>query len=167
MIKAITTFIILLLLTTGAARAQFIKAELQINGINCALCATATTKQLKALPFINDVKADLIRNTYLITFKSGEQVDFDLLGKKVKDQGFFVSVLKATFNFSNVKVADNCFSYAGDTFQLMNASKTPEGIAELTIVDRGLAPKSVSKKYLGKIAEVNNTATGRLYHVAI
>jgi len=167
MTKAITTFTILVLLTIGAAHAQFIKAELQINGINCALCATATTKQLKALPFVSDVKADLIRNTYLITFKNGEQVDFDLLGKKVKDQGFFVSVLKATFNFTNVKVADNRFSYAGDTFQLMNASKAPEGIIDVVIVDRGLAPKSVSKKYLGQGAEVNSTATGRLYHVAI
>jgi copper chaperone CopZ len=166
--KTLKIFMILLVLSTGIAKAQFIKAELQVSGLTCALCAKATEKALKTLPFIGEIKTDLIRNTYLLTFKSGEQVNFDLISKKVQDAGFFVNSLKATFDFANVKVADNHFSYGGDTFQVMNGtSKEPEGQVAVTIVDKGFAPKSVSKKYLGQIADVNKSASGRLYHVAI
>ncbi|MDB5087125.1 MAG: hypothetical protein JWR09_1119 [Mucilaginibacter sp.] len=166
--KTLKIFMILLVLTTGIAKAQFTKAELQVSGLTCALCAKATEKALKTLPFIGEIKTDLIRNTYLLTFKSGEQVNFDLISKKVQDAGFFVNSLKATFDFANVKVADNHFSYGGDTFQVMNGtSKEPEGQVAVTIVDKGFAPKSVSKKYLGQIADVNKSTSGRLYHVAI
>ena len=165
--KTLKIFMILLVLTSGIAKAQFTKAELQVSGLTCALCAKATEKALKTLPFIGEIKTDLIRNTYLLTFKSGEQVNFDLISKKVQDAGFFVNSLKATFDFASVKVADNHFSYGGDTFQLMNATKSPEGQAVVTIVDKGFAPKSVSKKYLGQIADVSTGKSGRLYHVAI
>jgi copper chaperone CopZ len=165
--KILKISIILLVLTTGIAKAQFTKAELQVSGLTCALCAKATEKALKALPFIGEIKTDLIRNTYLLTFKSGEQVNFDMISKKVQDAGFFVNSLKATFDFNNVKVADNHFSYGGDTFQLMNAAKLPEGQVAVTIVDKGFAPKSVSKKYLGQIAGTGTPGSGRVYHVAI
>lgn len=165
--KTLKIFLILLVLTTGIAKAQFTKAELQVSGLTCALCAKATEKALKTLPFIGEIKTDLMRNTYLLTFKNGEQVNFDQISKKVQDAGFFVNSLKATFDFTSIKVADNQFSYGGDTFQLMNATKSPEGQAVVTIVDKGFAPKSVSKKYLGQIADVNKSTSGRLYHVAI
>jgi copper chaperone CopZ len=165
--KTLKIFMILLVLTTGIAKAQFTKAELQVSGLTCALCAKATEKALKTLPFIGEIKTDLIRNTFLLTFKSGEQVNFDQISKKVQDAGFFVNSLKATFDFTSVKVADNHFSYGGDTFQLMNAIKSPEGQVAVTIVDKGFAPKSVSKKYLGQIANASTSNAGRLYHVAI
>src|SRR5882757_1067087 len=104
--KTLKIFMILLVLTTGIAKAQFTKAELQVSGLTCALCAKATEKALKTLPFIGEIKTDLIRNTYLLTFKSGEQVNFDLISKKVQDAGFFVNSLKATFDFTGTKVAD-------------------------------------------------------------
>jgi copper chaperone CopZ len=159
--------ITLLILTAGIAKAQFTKAELQVSGLTCAVCAKATEKELKALPFIGDLKTDLIRNTYLLTFKNGEQVNFDLISKKVRDAGFFVSSLKATFDFTGIKISDNHFSYGGDTFQLMNATKLPEGPADVTIIDKGFAPKSVSKKYLGQITNAPASTAGRVYHVAI
>lgn len=166
--KTLKIFIIMLALGTGIANAQFIKAELQVNGLTCAVCAKGTENSLKKLPFIGEIKTDLIRNTYLLTFKSGEQVNFDQISKQVRDGGFFVSSLKATFDFAGVKVADNQFSYGGDTFQLMNAEKLPEGKVDVTIVDKGFAPKSVSKKYLGQVTNAGKTNTGsRIYHVAI
>ncbi|MCR8560908.1 heavy-metal-associated domain-containing protein [Mucilaginibacter sp. BJC16-A38] len=165
--KILKIFILLLVLTTGIAKAQFTKAELQVSGLTCALCAKATEKALRTLPFIGEIKTDLIRNTYLLTFKSGEQVNFDQISKKVQDAGFFVNSLKATFDFANVKVADNSFSYGGDTFHVMaGADKVSPGPTVVTIVDKGFAPKSVSKKYMGQVADVG-TAKGRVYHVAI
>jgi copper chaperone CopZ len=166
--KTLKIFIILLIATASVAKAQFTKAELQVSGLTCSLCARTTEKSLKALPFVSEIKPDLMRNVYTITFKSDVPVDFEQISKKVKSSGFSVNYLKTTVNFDNVKVADNTFSYGGDTFKLLNqADKTLSGPVSLTIVDKGFAPNSVSKKYLGKEPETPATATGRTYHLTI
>ena len=165
--KGLKIFIAVLLIA-GTAKAQFINADLQISGLNCALCAKKTTASLKALPFVSDVKPDPMHNIYSITFKNNQAVNFDEIGKIVKEENFFVNSLTATFNFDNVKVIDNYFSYGGDTYRIMNGpGKTLSGPVIITIVDKGLAPRSVSKKYLSQIATTEPVKSGRLYHVAI
>lgn len=165
--KILKIYIILLLATVTIAKAQFTKAELQVSGLTCSLCARSTEKSLKALPFVSEIKPDLMRNLYVITFKNDVPVDFDMISKKVKGSGFSVNYLKTTFNFDNIKVADNTFTYGNDTFKLLNADKPLTGPISLTIVDKGFAPNSVSKKYLGKSPETPATAQGRTYHLAI
>lgn len=165
--KKLKLFTLLLFFSTAAAHAQFTKAELKINGLNCGLCAKTTQSSLKKLPFVEDVKTDPMRNAYLITFKSGAHVNFDEVSKVIHDANFFVSSLKTTFDFATVKVNNNQFTSGGDTFQLMNADKSPNGQVELMIVDKGFAPKVVSKKYLGKVTDGDKVGNGRLYHVTI
>jgi copper chaperone CopZ len=114
--KTLKIAVLLLAFSTGIANAQFTKAELQVSGLTCALCSKATEQSLKTLPFIGDIKTDLLHNIFVITFKNGQPVNFDQISKKVQDAGFFVNSLKATFNFDNIKVADNSFSYGSDTF---------------------------------------------------
>lgn len=165
--KTLKIFIILLVLTTGIVKAQFTKAELQVSGLTCALCAKATEKSLKTLPFISDIKTDFARNVFIITFKGGQPVNLDQISKSVHDAGFFVNSLKATFNFNNVKLTDNNFSYGGNTYRVVSGADKPlNGELPITIVDKGFAPKSISKKYLGQMADVA-PASGRLYHVTI
>ena len=167
--KALKIFFILLILSSGIAKAQFTKAELQVSGLTCALCAKSTEKSLRALPFISEVKPDLMRNIFVITFKIGQPVNFDEISKKVQDAGFFVNSFKATFNFDNVKLANNYFSYGGDTFNVVNGADKPlSGQVTVTIVDKGFAPRSVSKKYLALVTAAAAPANaGRVYHVAI
>ena len=158
---------ILVVLTTGIAKAQFTKAELQVSGLTCALCAKATEKSLRTLPYISDIKPDLIHNIFVITFKGGLPVNFDEISKKVQDAGFFVNNLKTTIDFDNAKIEGNHFSYGGDNFEVVNApGKSLNGQVLVTIVDKGFAPRSVSKKYLGQAAVVQEK-TGRVYHVTI
>ncbi|WP_259065516.1 heavy-metal-associated domain-containing protein [Mucilaginibacter sp. X4EP1] len=166
--KLLKIFILLLILSTGFADAQFTKAELQVSGLTCALCSKATEKSLKTLPFISDIKTDLLRNTFILTFKNGEAINFDLISKKVQDAGFFVNSLKTTFNFDSVKLSSNTFSYGADTFRLMNAADKPlTGDVAVTLIDKGFAPKSVSKKYLNQITDAAPANGGRIYHVVI
>jgi copper chaperone CopZ len=166
--KILKIFIPLLVLTAGIAKGQFTKAELQVSGLNCALCAKTTERALKALPFVSDVKPDLMHNIYLITFKNDQSVNFDQISKQVHDAGFFVNSLKATFNFDNIIVANNYFSFGGDTFEVMNgAGKALNGQVAVTIIDKGFAPRSVSKKYLSAVADHGPLKSGRVYHIAI
>jgi copper chaperone CopZ len=165
--KTLKIFIIIFSLSATVAKAQFTKAELQVSGLTCALCAKSTEKALRTLPFIGEIKTDLIRNTYLITFKNDVPVNFELISKKVQGSGFSVNSLKAAYNFDNTKVTDNNFSYGGDTYKLLNpANKPTSGTVNVTVVDQGFAPKSVSKKYLGQVTD-EAPASGRVYHLAI
>ncbi|RFZ83162.1 heavy-metal-associated domain-containing protein [Mucilaginibacter terrenus] len=165
--KTLKIYILLFIATVTVAKAQFTKAELQVSGLTCSLCAKTTEKSLKALPFVGEIKTDLIRNVYVITFKNDVPVDFDQISKKVKGSGFFVNYLKPTFNFSNTTLADNAFTYGGDTYKVLNAEKPLSGEVSLMIVDKGFLPNSVSKKYLGKAAETAAPASGKVYHLAI
>jgi copper chaperone CopZ len=164
--KTLKIYIILFIATVTVAKAQFTKAELQVSGLTCSLCAKSTEKAIKALPFVSEIKPDLIRNIYNITFKEGVPVDFEQISKKIKSAGFFVNYFKTTYNFANTTVAENAFTYGGDTYKLLNADKPLSGEVSLTIVDKGFAPNSVSKKYLGKNPEAP-AASGKTYHVAI
>jgi copper chaperone CopZ len=166
--KTLKILMILLVLSTGIAKAQFTTAELQVSGLTCALCAKATEQSLKTLPFVSSIKPDLIRNVFVITFKPGQPIDFDLMGKKVQDAGFFVNSFKAIFNFDNVKVTNNYFSYGGTTFQVMNpADKSLNGEIAVTLVDKGLAPRYISKKYAAQFAADPQEKAGKVYHVTI
>ncbi|MBD1393868.1 heavy-metal-associated domain-containing protein [Mucilaginibacter glaciei] len=166
--KTLKAYIILFIATVAIAKAQqFTKAELQVSGLTCSLCAKTTEKSLKALPFVSEIKPDLMRNIYVITFKNDVPVSFDEISKKVKNSGFFVNYLKTTVDFNSTKVADNSFTVGADTYKILTTDKALTGPVSLTIVDKGFVPNSVSKKYMGKvIAETPATTTGRVYHVA-
>jgi hypothetical protein len=128
------------------------------------MCSKATEKSLRTLNFVGDIKADLNRNVFVITFKKDVPVNLGQISKKVEGAGFFVNNLKATFNFDNVKINNNAFNYAGDSYRLVNGDgKTLAGPVMVTVVDKGFAPASVYKKY----NTTDKAETGRIYHIAI
>jgi len=163
--KTLKIFVAILAISINIAYAQFTKAEVQVSGLTCSLCSKATEKSLRSLNFIGDVKADLNSNVFILTFKKDVPVNLDQISKKVQSAGFFVNNLKATFNFDNVKVNDSYFSYAGDTYRLINGTnKVITGPVALTVVDKGFAPAGVLKKYS---ITPDNVKSGKVYHLAI
>lgn len=164
--KFLKIFILSVMLGTGTARAQFTKAELQVSGLTCSMCSKATEKALHTLDFVGDIKTDLNRNLFVITFKNSSPVNLDQISKKVQSAGFSVNSLKATFNFNNVKLNSNSFNYQGDTYMVVNGANKPlSGPVAVTVVDKGFAPASVYKKYAGQ--NPDGVKTGKLYRVAI
>ena len=164
--KTLKIFIAIVALSIGAANAQITKAELQVSGLTCSMCSKATEKSLRTLDFISDIKTDLNTNVFVLTFKKDAPVNLDMISKKVQGAGFFVNNLKVTFNLNNVKLADNYFNYAGNTYKLMNGTnQSLNGAVAVTVVDKGFAPPSVYKKY--QAPATDNGKAGRVYHVAI
>lgn len=163
--KTFKILVVLMALSIGAAKAQFTKAELQVSGLTCSMCSKATEKALRTLSFISDIKPDLNRNLFVITFNNSAPVNLEQISKKVQNAGFSVNNLKATFNFNNTKLNSNSFNYLGDTYLVVNgADKALNGPVAVTVVDKGFAPASVYKKYATQNAEA---ATGKLYRIAI
>lgn len=164
--KFLKIFILSLILGAGTARAQFTKAELQVSGLTCSMCSKATEKALRTLDFVGDIKTDLNRNLFIITFKNASSVNLDQISKKVQNAGFSVNNLKATFNFNAVKLNSNSFNYQGDTYMVVNGADKPlSGPMAVTVVDKGFAPASVYKKYAGQ--NPDGVKTGKLYRVII
>jgi copper chaperone CopZ len=159
--KTLKIFIFLLVASVGAAHAQFVKAELQVSGLTCSMCSKATEKSLRTLPFISDIKPDLNRNLFTITFKANTPVNLEQMSKKVQGAGFSINQLKATLDFDKLKVSNNTFNYAGDTFQLLNgAGKNLDGQVAVTVVNKGFAPAAVVKKY-------NTAGAAKAYQLVI
>jgi copper chaperone CopZ len=164
--KTLKIFVAVLALSISVAHAQFTKAELQVSGLTCSMCSKATEKSLRTLDFISDIKADLNRNVFVITFKKDAPVNLDQISKKVQNAGFSVSNLKATFNFATVEVDNNWFSYLGDNYYVVSPlNKALNGLVAVTVVDKGFAPASVYKKYSSVVAD--DSKPGRLYRIVI
>lgn len=163
--KTLKIFLALVALSTGVANAQFTKAELQVSGLTCSMCSKATEKSLRTLGFIGDVKADLNRNVFVLTFKNNAPVNLEQISKKVQGAGFSVSNLKATFNFANIKITDKQFNYGGESYRIVSPlNKQPQGLATFTVVNKGFAPVSVYKKYS---SITNDAKAGKVYHITI
>ena len=103
---------------------------------------------------------------FVLTFKKDMPVNLDQISKKVQNAGFFVNNLKVTFNFNNVKVSNNTFNYAGDTYKVINGGdKALNGEVAVTVVDKGFVSSAAYKKYSSFAGD--KAETGRVYHIAI
>jgi copper chaperone CopZ len=163
--KFLKIFLVLLMPGIGA-QAQFTKAEVQVSGLTCSMCSKATEKALRTIDFIGDIKPDLNRNVFVLTFKSNAPVNLDQISKKIQNAGFSVNSLKATFNFAATKLSGNTFSYSGDTYLVVSgADKITGGPAAFTVVEKGFAPASVYKKYAGQTTA--EAKTGKVYRIII
>ncbi|MVN20104.1 heavy-metal-associated domain-containing protein [Mucilaginibacter arboris] len=172
--KTFKILLAVLAVSIGAAKAQFVKAELQVSGLTCSMCSKATEKSLRTLPFISDIKPDLNRNLFVITFKKDAPVNLEAISKKVQDAGFSVNKLTASFNFDNLKINNNYhFNYAGNTYHFLNVKdETLNGVTPVTIVDKNFVPVSTYKKYAAQTTNFPCYKSGmmgsqKVYHVTI
>ncbi|MBE7175584.1 MAG: heavy-metal-associated domain-containing protein [Mucilaginibacter polytrichastri] len=173
--KTLKIFLALTALFIGQRSfAQFTTAELQVSGLTCSMCSKATEKALRTLPFISDIKPDLNKNLFMITFAKGQKVNLDQISKKVQGAGFSVNKLAATFQFSNLAVKDNFhFNYGGNLYHFMQVDqKTLNGPVKLTVLDRHFVPAKSYSNWLAKSATYPCYKTGkmedtRVYHVTI
>lgn len=147
--KTFKILLAIIAISISAAKAQFVKADLQVSGLTCSMCSKATEKSLRTLPFISDIKPDLNRNLFVITFKKDVPVNLEAISKKVQNAGFSVNKLTASFNFDNLKINNNYhFNYAGNTYHFLNVKdETLNGLTPVTIIDKDFVPASTYKKY--------------------
>lgn len=129
--------------------AQFTKASLQASGLTCSMCSKAVKVALEKVPFVEEVKVNIKKQEYAITFKQDSEADFDALKKAVEDAGFSVASLKVTGNFSEVSVEkDTHIQLDGKNFHFINAgSKVLSGEQTFTIVDKNFLSAKDYKKY--------------------
>ncbi|RYE24980.1 MAG: heavy-metal-associated domain-containing protein [Sphingobacteriaceae bacterium] len=171
--KSFKILLAVLAISISSAKAQFVKADLQVSGLTCSMCSKATEKSLRTLTFISDIKPDLNKNLFVITFKKDVPVNLESISKKVQDAGFSVSKLTASFNFDNVKINnDYHFNYAGNAYHFLNVTnKTLNGITPITVIDKAFVPASTYKKYAAQTTfacyKTGVMGGQKVYHITI
>ena len=176
--KTIRFFILFTILFGGNTFAQQLsKAEVQVNGLTCSMCSRATETSLKSLGFIDAVTPDLNRNLFILTFKTGQQVDIDQIKDKVTDAGFSIGELSATINFDQTKVNETGLAVVdGTVFKFINAkNQVLNGAVTAKVLDKDFISSSAFKKkaaelksdtYLNGRGNVGGKDT-RIFHLSI
>jgi copper chaperone CopZ len=145
----ITFSVILLLAKSFAADAQIKSASLQAAGLTCAMCTKAIDKALSKVPFVKEVKPDIKSSSFLVTFKEGQTLDFDALGKAVEDAGFSVARLQLKGQFDNIKVEnDKEVRISGNIFHFTHVNdQTLNGEKTIMLIDKNFLSAKDFKKF--------------------
>lgn len=166
-------FVFIFLLGGLVTQAQFKSATLQASGLTCAMCSNAIHKSLKTLPFVDKVDADIATSSFVIIFKQGAAVNFDLLKKKVEDAGFSVAKLQILTQFTNTAIQnDQTVTIDGNVLRFLNVKdQVLNGEQTFTIVDKSFVPVKEYKRFAG-LTKAESFKTGssqgtRIYHVTI
>jgi copper chaperone CopZ len=120
-------FIVLVVaLFSHSSNAQFVSAEIGVDGLTCSACTRSVEMSIRKLDFVADVQMNLENTLGTITFKAGSAVDIEKLAKAVVNAGFSVRYLNAVYKAdSSLQVADNyCMSYNGANYQFVKVSPT-------------------------------------------
>jgi copper chaperone CopZ len=88
--------ILFMLLFSRTIWAKVTSVQIGIDGLTCSMCSRSVEMAIKKLTFVEEVKMDLKQTQGIITFKTGQNINFKQLAKAVKDAGFSVRFLKAT-----------------------------------------------------------------------
>lgn len=99
-IKTIFT-IAFLLLCLPKGFAQFVWAEIGVNGLTCSQCSRSVEMSIIKLDFVKDVQMGLESTVGKILFKQGNDISFKKIAKAITDAGFSIRYLKANYSFNN------------------------------------------------------------------
>lgn len=69
------------------------KVTLMASGLTCSMCSKAIFKALTKLDFVEEVKVDIEKSMYVLTFKAGKKVEIDQIKLAVTGAGFGVQSL--------------------------------------------------------------------------
>lgn len=78
----------------ATARAELLKLEQKVYGMDCAPCAYGLEKSLKKLPGIKDVSVSLNKGTATIELKPGNKVTVAEIKDVVRKNGFTLKETK-------------------------------------------------------------------------
>ena len=142
--------------------AQVEKVSLQASGLTCSMCSKAVLTALKEVPFVDQVKVNIKKQEYNISFKEGETVDFDALTKAVEDAGFSVAAFVVTAKVNETLQKDAHIRIDSQSFNFLNASgQSLNGSAVFTIVDKDYTTAKNYRKYRA-LSKIERVQTGRM-----
>ncbi|RYF85420.1 MAG: copper chaperone [Chitinophagaceae bacterium] len=146
-----TALLTLLVFLGLQSQAQISKVSLQASGLTCSMCSKAVKTALEGVVFVEKVQVDIKNQQYNLTFKQGQNPDFDALNKAVQDAGFSVAAMKVTAQVAPTKLQkDEHIKIGEQNFHFLNAGgQSVNGEIVFSVVDKGFVTAKEFKKYAG------------------
>lgn len=149
--------------------AQFIWAEIGVDGLTCSQCSRSVEMSLLKLDFVHEVQMNLEHTTGKITFKKGIEVNLKKIAKAITDGGFSVRYLKVSYPFSNFNITHKVsLSDATGQFCFVNTeAKKLNGDILLTIISKEFMPRPDYIKWKEAIEKCCGKITKEIYYVTV
>lgn len=150
-------------------KADFLSAELGIDGLTCSQCSRSVEMKLRTLYFVQDVQMNLENNIAQIHFLPGKTVEIDKLAKAVFDAGFSVRYLIAAIEFADIPVIrENELELNGRTYHFLNdvSAGMPANAKMEFVSARYMAPKTW-KKWKNKVKSLQSSCDVEKYYVIL
>lgn len=147
--------------------AQFITAEIGVDGLTCSQCSRSVEMSLLKLVFIKDVQMDLESTIGKIIFKADAKISFNKVAKAITDAGFSVRYLKATYSFKNSYDTSNFIPLnAFGRFCFVNVkNKALNGEVILTFLGKEFMQKQEHNKWKEAIKKTCGEINKENYYV--
>jgi copper chaperone CopZ len=140
-----TTFFLCIFFTfyLSGVNAQFISAEVGVDGFTCSQCALGVENSIRQLPFVQDVKMDLNNGVALIFFRKNKAISIAKIAKKIYDSGFSVRYIHADYNFNSLSVDDySIYKGEKDEFHFIDVGKSSfNGPVKIAFLNKKLISK--------------------------
>jgi copper chaperone CopZ len=161
--------LVLLFLAPNLVSAQFKSAKVQIDGLTCSMCSYSVQRSVQKLEFVKKVQVDLNTNLATIEFKDSKNVNIRDLIKAVKDAGFSVNSLTASFKVNGSNSENKPYIlHEGCTYFILQEQRPLNGLIELEFIEKDFSDKENYKKYRSIIeTKLSNIALRESYYFVV
>ena len=130
-----TAFAALLLSVTPAVRAEYLRIELRVYGLDCGLCARGVAASVQRMAGVKSVDINLEQGTVLLVLVRGNSFKLSGLRTRIRENGFRPMGATITavgqFNGSKFEVLGS-----GESFELAGHGSPPAAPVEVTFEAR-------------------------------
>jgi copper chaperone CopZ len=135
---------------SNCLRAEYLRIDLKVFGLDCELCARGVAASIHRLPGVKSVDVNLKRGMLVIVLTPGNSFKMSDLRKRIHDNGFRPMEAKVTafgrLNGSKFEVLGS-----GESYELRAPNAKTDAPIELTFeVPQSIARDQASKKVPGE-----------------
>jgi cation transport ATPase len=168
MLGQVRSLLLFILFTVISADvfAGFGQVLIGVNGLTCSQCTRNVEMRIRRLPFIAEVTMNLEHTNGVITIKEGSTLDPSAIAKAVRDAGFSVRFLKASYTVdAAVNNQEPCFKIKGNNYQLVPADAVLQGQVMLQFIGADFMPAADLKPWKSQLVKRCQQKINTVYFV--
>ena len=137
---------IVFLLPVTKVKAQVVKVEMTIDGLECAACSFGIQKALNRLGFVESMTPDIHKHTAVLILKNMEKFDLEALAGAIHDAGFYITRL-LLFTKPGFALKENtCLAYLTWSLTTLPSPQKADHPNAIQVLGLSFMPKASYKK---------------------
>ena len=159
--------LIIFLEASNVSKAQFIWAEVGIDGLTCSACSRSVEMSIRKLDFVDSVIMNLEHTEGKIIFKKSSKIEIVKIGQAIVNAGFSVRYLKAAFIFNDIQISnDYQFTYENSAYRFITLPKINfQGETILTFIDKNYLSKKEFSHWKNELKKLSYSKKDKKYYI--